>query len=744
MVIREDGTSRLFRVVHINPRHTWLMPLQEQSWATSEATAEANKKYRSGAYTLETPREVAATTTGAAEHADETYGVFGEYLADTTKLLTKDGRGQVYRLMKVSLPKLSKSTFYKVVRRWLEGGSVPAALAGRFVSKTEGIDTNNLEAISLDAAKKATTAQSLRVQEQGKPTSLRLDHTKEGKPRKKRAAAHPTAFRVDRETLRLFQYYYGILKSEPGKTLPGTYDLMRREVFSTVSPIGDISLWPAWSVPSEHQFADWYYVLTSHRARRIRIRGTHHYALNERARPNQGVSVAYTAGHVGSADATIWNVELVSDLPGAELIGPPVVFRIRCKDTGALLGIGVSLENASWMGMGTAIANCAEDKVAFCAKYGITIGPDDWPVRGIPGSIEADCGETDNKKPYRFIRRTKCELRNLPPARPDLKPGVESDFHTLQVWLNENTPGAIIKAFEDKTLSQWRLEARMTLKAFIRHLLLEELKRMHTPREELALPARMTADGTDSSPHSMYQWCVENGAGGMRLFDEDDVKLSVMETDNASVTESGLVFKTLHYLAPELDLAQALEYARRHGRRTVRVAYDPRLVNHVYILQGDPDNPTGHTKCELNRRRPGQRDLWDKTFREAERLGTRQTDNNHDKKEAVGNRIANWTRLQEENTKAFDKQVSEVRDELSQSANSLLKGRKAAREKAKDATSPDFALRVGAEAKPEQKPATVVNVTPITGAPSRRRGTSFADIIRTSNATPARQEAAND
>lgn len=743
MVIRERETGRLFRVLHVFPTHTWLMPIGERGWPLSERTEDANAKFKSDAYTQEPMKDLSATTPGAAEYADDTYEVFKDYLADSIKLLTKEGRGELYRLMKVSNPTLSKSTFYKVVRRWLEGGSVAPALAATWVSKKQGIDTSNLEAISLDAAKKATVAQSLRLQEAGKPANPRPDHTKQGKKRKKRAPGQPTAFRVDRQTLRLFQHYYAILKSEPGTTLPGTYGRMRREVFATVSPVGDIALWPLWAVPSQTQFIDWYYVLTSHRTRRIRIRGSHHHELNERARPNQGVSAAYTAGAVASADATIWNVELVSDLPGAELIGPPVVFRIRCKDTGILLGIGVSLENASWMGMGTAIANCAEDKVTFCAKFGITISPDDWPVRGVPGAIEADCGETDNKKPYRFVRRTKCELRNLPPARPDLKPGVESDFNTLQVWLNESTPGAIIKAYEDKTLGQWRLAARMTLKAFIRHLLLEELKRMHTPRESLALPASMVADGVDSSPHSMYQWCVDNAAGGMRLFDEDDVKLSVMEVDNGSITAEGLVLKQLRYLAPELDAAQALEYARRHGRRTVKVAYDPRLVNHIYILQGDPENPTGYTSCELNRRRPDQRDLWGKTFREAERLGTRQTDNNYGKREAAEDRIANWTRLQQENTKAFDTIVSQAREEHGQSATSLLKGRRQARDKAKDASSPDFALRVGSEAATVPKAVEVSNVTPITGTPSRRRGKGFADMVDSMNATPP-LEATND
>ncbi len=743
MVLREPQTGRRFRVVHINPAQTWLMPLGENGWPFAEATQTANEMFRSGAYLLEPTKDAVGLTPGAAAHADSTYEMLKDYLADTTQLLTKEGRSQLYRLVQQS-GTVVKSTFYKVVRRWLEGGAVPQALAAKWVSHTQGIDVDSLDAISLVAATRVAQAQSLRHQEAGKPIVIREDYRRDGKKREKRASGHPTAYRVDRETLRVFSHYYAALKAAPGTTLPGMYEEMCREVFATTTALGNIVRWPEWSVPSKHQFLDWYYVLTSHRARRIRLRGTHHHQLNERARPGQGVSAAYTAGAVASADATIWNVELVSDLPGAALIGPPVVFRIRCKDTGMLLGIGVSLENASWMGMATAIANCAEDKVAFCAKYGIDIDTETWPARGVPPTIEADCGETDNKKPYRFVRRTKCELRNLPPARPDLKPGVESDFNTLQVWLNERMPGAIIKAYEDKTLQQWRLGARLTLKAFIRHLLLAELKRMHTPRQSLKLPAAMLADGVDASPVSMYTWCVENGAGGLRQFDENDVMLSVMETDSGSITSEGLVFKDLRYLAPQLDAAQALEYARRNGRRTVRVAYDPRIVNHVYILQGDPENPTGYTKCELNRRRPDQRDLWGKTFREAERLSTSLSDNNAGKLVSVADRLANWTRQQTENAKTFDRLVSDSRKEIPRSDNALLKERKQARDKAKDATSPDFALQPGVTGQPPASQVEQSNITPITGAPRKRRGAGFADLIGGMTSEPTNVEARSD
>ena len=199
--------------------------------------------------------------------------------------------------------------------------------------------------------------------------------------------------------------------------------MLLKDVYATPTPTQTAKFWPRWVVPSLSVFVYWFKRMTTYRERRVAIGGEHNFELNERDLLGQGVSKAYAAGSVGELDATVWNVDIVSELPGAASVGPPIVFRIRDKDTGELLGISVSLESASWMSAATAIANCLEDKVKFCKRFDIDIARDDWLVRGLPATITADCGETHNHKPNRFINKTSTNLKNLQAARGDLKPG---------------------------------------------------------------------------------------------------------------------------------------------------------------------------------------------------------------------------------------------------------------------------------------------------------------------------------
>ena len=72
------------------------------------------------------------------------------------------------------------------------------------------------------------------------------------------------------------------------------------------------------------------------------------------------------------------------------------------------------------------LANAAENKVEFCAQYGIQIEPEQWPSRGVPDEIITDQGrEFTGERMNEFCTRYGTELQVLPPFRPDRKGIVE-------------------------------------------------------------------------------------------------------------------------------------------------------------------------------------------------------------------------------------------------------------------------------------------------------------------------------
>lgn len=607
-------------------------------------------------------------------------------------LLSESGRANALdELLKVD-KRISKSTFYKVLRRWLEGGCILENLVPRWPGQRKPLDLGGLEEITYETSVNATRQQSQRLMKCEEPRIDTSDHTKTGRARKRRNIHARTLFTVDRDAIRVFRKYRDRKLNTPGETLKAAYNAMRREVFVTSSPTGESVQWPLWVIPSFVQFEDWYYRLTNHKQRRVAAIGEHSFELSERPIEGQNVTSTYRAGQRASLDATVWNVTLVSSRPGAAPIGPPIVFRMRCKDSGVLMGLCVGLENASWLGAASAIANCLEDKFLICRGLGIEkINPEDFAAPGLPAEIEADCGETDNHKPNRFIERTGVALTNLQYGRGDIKAGVESDFNTLQVGLNGMTPSAVIKKFEESTKRSWKMKGSMTLEAFTRMLWLEELKRSVRPRPELKLPPAMIEDGVDSSPISMWNWMIRKRPIALRRFKLDEVKKALLDTSTGLISGAGLEFKGLIYRSGLLD-ASALSKARAGGI-SVNVAFDARLADTVYIMEGDKSHPSSYVECRLNLDRPDQRDLAGMTFREAEQIRLQGDRTNASAAESVSQRTSDWTHQQEETVKSSNERTrAERAGHPAVSVSQHLKSMPSARTEEKNLTSPKLAL----------------------------------------------------
>ena len=698
-------TAVVHRVVFIDESRTWLMPLgkgSEGAWPEAVSSAALAKDLRDAVYGPVKEGVTRALTKKADEHAEHVHAVYATALTDTFQLLHPRGRANALKALQKTNAKINAKSFYKVVRRWLSGGCVVTALAALWVSRKPKLSTDGVKQMNYQGSVSQVQAQSVKLMESGYEPPKRTDYTKKKKqPRKRSMCERPTKFEVDRNALRVFLHYYLKHKTTKGSKLPARHEEMLDEVFATPNPTGVGSTrWPDYAIPSFRQFEDWYYVMTTFRDRRISRSGESDWNLNGRSTLQQSVTEAYTAGVVGSIDATVWPVELVTDDEFARLIGPPVVFRVRDRDYGMLLGIGISLESASWMSAGSAIANCNEPKVQFCAAAGVTIDLEDWNIEGLPGIIEADCGETHNSKPNRFISITKTDLRNLQAGRGDLKAGVEGDWNVLQVALCEMTPSAIISQHEETTKAKWRMKARMTLREFKQMLIIQELKKMQTVRPHLKLPVEMTGAGVDTSAVSMWNWSVEHRGGGLRTFDHDAVRLSLLEIRKGSVTPDGVLFRGLLYTADELAVVHAYEQARATGRRTLDIAHDQRLTDNVYIVVGDPEHPTRYVVCSLNTKRVDQAGLAGKTFREVEQLRDVQKSQNGAKTRDTQPKMSKWTAQQKAITEAAIARVDKIRAESGVSHNALENDRATARNDAKNASSPADALRPIVDAAP--------------------------------------------
>lgn len=692
------------RVVHREPGLVYLMPIGAKGvWTFTKSTDHvlemlSTKRWLDLTSDCHAPSRLTDTVeTGqssiyARSIGDQRFARFSQALSDTRSLLTKEGRGHVYKEMKAIDQHLSKETFYTVVRDWLEGGATPASLDARRNRHSKALDTSNIMSLDLSECRLQTQSKARELQLLGAPDAVAKKETATGKIRKRASPFLPSRFVVDRPCLRLFKHYYKQKFAIPSPSIESVYNKMLAEVFSTPQPFGPPIQWPHWCLPSLSRFRDYWVKMHSFEERQIAQGGGHDFKLNKRGLLGQQVTEAFAAGRVAQIDATVWAVNLVGEEPGAPLIGPPVVFRLRCKDTGQLLGISVSLESASFNSAAMCIANALEDKEEFCRSHGVDIKGLPWDVRGLPSEIVADQGETYNDKPIAFCRFTGVAITNLPRARGDAKGGVESDFNVIHTGLVDITPSAIIARYESENNVKWHLRGSMTLKQFMGVLLLQELQKMHKPRRGVRRTQCMRRQGVDSSSSAMFQWGMRHGGGMLRTFDPTLVRLSLLPREKAAVDERGIVFRGIVYSCAQLELSQASSKARVKGVEKTIVAYDPLRVNNIWLIVGDCNAPDKYVLCAVDERFIAQVNIGDKTWREVRTDIQDESRVNAIAASTVAASLARAKAEQRRIVRESEEWTSAQRREFPRTETALLNQMPAARLRAKNKTSPPMAL----------------------------------------------------
>ncbi|MBB2984266.1 hypothetical protein FHX57_007396 [Paraburkholderia tropica] len=358
----------------------------------------------------------------------------------------------------------------------------------------------------------------------------------------------------------------------------------------------DLTLKPLHQLPSLRQFGYWgkkaFDDLVVHRSRLGERRWQKdHRGLTGRA--NDGV---YGPGHRFEIDATIADIYLVSRYNRNWVIGRPVVYVVIDVFSTMIVGIFVGLEGPSWNGARHALFNAFADKVAFCDTYGVEIEPSAWPSYHLPHELMADRGEMLGQAAEGIVSGLGIDIAIAPPFRPDWKSIVESRFRllnkTAQIhWI----PGAVRQRIAERGERDYRLDAILDLEEFTRIMIRSVLHYNHHSRRPERLTTDMISAALEPSPVNLWRWGMDHGLSTPNTQPQDLVYLHLLPRDNASVQRGGICFKGMYYscaLAMEQNWFAA---ARRGGRRSVTVWYDPNDTTHVWLQ--DPQR--NFVRCDL-------------------------------------------------------------------------------------------------------------------------------------------------
>ncbi|AJY75322.1 Mu transposase C-terminal domain-containing protein [Paenibacillus beijingensis] len=487
---------------------------------------------------------------------DKAWDVIKDIVMDEPGCFDKNFRGSRVRESQERTG-LHKSTIYRYLRRYWQGGKMKNALLPHF---------NNSGSYG---------------------TERSPGDVKRGRPRK--FEDEPVGINIDEETKQLLRsgirLFYNNKQKAPlkhafQKTLEKFFANGFRQDGQALVPI----LPPPEKLPSFGQYRYWFKKeMNLEDTLKSRL-GEKRYALDYRPILGSSTFESFGPGSRFQIDATVADVYLVSEYRREWIIGRPIIYIVIDVFSRYIAGIYIGLEGPSWIGAMMALANTTADKVKFCAQYGIDIEPEEWVSSHLPQKLTADRGELEGEKPSHLIDVLGVDVENAPPYRADWKGIVEQQFRLANLRSIQFIPGAIKERYRERGQRDYRLDAKLTLREFTKIMIQTVL--YHNNDHHMLWYDRnefMVADEVSPIPRDLWHWGIINRNGRLKKQPEHIVKLNLMYQGEATVTAAGIQFKGMHYSC-ELAMREQWFVKARAGKTwRVKVCYDPRSTNEIYL-----------------------------------------------------------------------------------------------------------------------------------------------------------------
>ncbi len=458
----------------------------------------------------------------------------------------------------------SKTSIYDLLRRYWQRGQVPNAMLPDY--ERCGAKGKERQPPTNDAPKRGRPSELSKARGEG---SLGINATSDVVALLKRG----------------YKLYYCTRKKRPWtvafrKTIAHLfnrgYQIIDGKPFPVIPPVEEL--------PTLRQFR-YHNMKDRDLERELRSReGDRYFETNLRPLLGTSLPEEIGPGWLFEIDATYGGVMLVRKDDRRQRIGQAIVYTVIDVFSSLILGIYVGLEEPSWLAAMLALENAMTDKVDFCKGFDIEIDPEEWPYC-CPKGITGDRGEMKGFSANNIPSALGVDIHNTRPYGPEWKGTVENSHHSFKERIVRGQPGdmeqSIVRGDPDPVDN-----ACLSLYNFTRLMIFHVLHHNAEHRiEDHPMARDMIIDHVDPYPLDLWRWGIQRKMGSPRMLARDVIRLNLLPDDEASVSREGIYFRGLWY-GSQLAMQEQWYLKARNGRFGITVAYEPRLVDTIY-LRGD-------------------------------------------------------------------------------------------------------------------------------------------------------------
>jgi hypothetical protein len=357
-----------------------------------------------------------------------------------------------------------------------------------------------------------------------------------------------------------------------------------------------VKLLPPGTIPTLHQFR-------RHgpgknpamSATRINL-GKHHYARNERPLTGKANDGLVAACQLGFIDSTPEDQNLVSAADPMVLMPQSHNSKVVEAYTGYIGGFYSSFERPSTMTALLSLAHAEQDKVEFCARYGVTITPEEWvPLR--LKTVEGDNGEAKSEKGIHALTTSEISLQFAKAYAAELKGPVESAHHVVASGAGHLMAGSSQGRRHERGDENPAKDACQTHEAYMTAAIQKILRHNNIEPADHLLTNEMRRDKVKPTRAAVLQWLIKEGYVASAPTDTHTLRTHCLPVLKGVLTRDGVrVFDPrkdkdgrfvphLRYSSKALH-ASGLTDIGRNGRQSVFVHLDPSHVGTAWLAAG--------------------------------------------------------------------------------------------------------------------------------------------------------------
>lgn len=338
---------------------------------------------------------------------------------------------------------------------------------------------------------------------------------------------------------------------------------------------------PAEKLPSKRQFIYWYKKYRKIKDEIISREGERAYNLRHRPVLGESTSRSFGPGSIYQIDATIGDAYLVSSLNRRWVIGRPVIYFVIDVFSRMVVGLYIGLEGPNWIGAMMALANAMTDKVEFCREHDIPDPEIIWPCSHLCNGLVADRGELLSPKANSMVANLGIRILNTGACRGDWKGIVEQHIDLANEKTIHWVPGAV-RWPRERGERDYRLDAVLTIQEFRKLLISSTIDyNLNQRLDNYPMDRYAISNEVERYPMNLWDYGIRR-FGEPRTRPSEIIKLNLLPTEKATVTNLGIRFHGLYYECDSAKREGWFEKAK-HKSWQVTVALDPRKSRVIYL-----------------------------------------------------------------------------------------------------------------------------------------------------------------